>query len=80
MRAMFAPVPPLTGICVVCQQRVKLRKDGTAFKHTRGKRVCDGTGKQPAKKSVKRKWLSNSKGVSVRTVSGGGFESNRSRH
>jgi hypothetical protein len=33
------PVPPLTGLCMTCSQRVKLRKNGTVWRHARRTRV-----------------------------------------
>jgi hypothetical protein len=78
-RTQYGPQPPLTGICSVCGQRFKLRKDGTLWFHTRRKFACPGAGTLPKTGSAKRKWLPAER-RNVRTVSGGAFESNRRSH
>jgi hypothetical protein len=81
-RFMFTTAPaPLTGVCPTCVQRVKVKKDGTLWRHQRRQRepCCPGSGQFPREGTVKRKWPQGGHG-SVRAVSGGAFESDRRRH
>lgn len=75
----YAKPAPLTGVCSVCTQRVKVKQDGTLWSHQRRKSACKGSGTTPRPGSVKNKWPYKAKG-SVRAVSGGAMESNRRRH
>jgi hypothetical protein len=75
----YATPTPLTGVCPVCSQRVKVKQDGTLWSHQRKGSTCKGSGMAPRPGSVKRKWPYKARG-SVRTVSGGAMESNRRRH
>jgi hypothetical protein len=79
-KPQYGQPPPLTGICTVCSQRVKVRKDGTLWLHQRRKSTCGGALKLPREGSVKNKWPTGAAHRSVRTVSGGAFESDRRRH
>lgn len=79
---MPAGVPPLTGVCEMCTSRVKVRQDGTLWRHRRKPSkpaACAGSGQLPRLGTVKRKWPTRISG-SVRTVSGGAFESDRRKH
>ena len=81
-RFMFiASAAPLTGVCPTCNQRVKVTKNGTLWRHQRRQREpsCPGSGQPPRAGSVKRKWPYRDYG-SVRAVSGGAFESDKRRH
>lgn len=81
-RSMFTAAPaPLTGVCTICAQRVKVKKDGKLWRHQRRQREpsCPGSGQPPRAGSVKPKWPSRGRG-SVRAVSGGAIESDRRRH
>jgi hypothetical protein len=59
---------------------LKLREDGTLGLHTRGEARRLGVGKLPKRGTVQREWLTKAAHRSVRTVSGGAFESNRRKH
>jgi hypothetical protein len=74
---------PVTGVCTVCNSRVRLKKDGTLWSHRRkpSKPVCQGSGMPPRPGSIKRKWPpSATRSKSLRAVSGGAVESSRRRH
>jgi hypothetical protein len=79
---IYGPQPPLTDVCPVCTNAVKVRENGTLWKHKRRPRSlepCSGSGEEPKPGSVKRRKPPKGK-RSVRTVSGGAMESNRRRH
>ena len=80
---MHAKPAPMTGVCTICNQRVKIKKNGTLWRHRHPspKKLSDclGSGMTPRSGSVKRKWPYRVR-ASVRTVSGGAFESDRRRH
>ncbi len=82
-RGYLVPAPPLTGACAACKKRVKVRKDGTLWRHRpaspKAISECPGSGTVPPSPTVKRKWPAGVK-RSVQPVSGGAFESDRRRH
>jgi hypothetical protein len=80
---VYGPQPPLTGVCPVCTERIKVKEDGTLQRHRRRPSKptdCPGSGIAPRTGSVKRKWPTTVRGRSVRAVSGGATESDRRRH
>lgn len=80
---VYGPQPPLTGVCPVCTERIKVKEDGTLGRHRRRPSKaadCPGSGIAPKPGSVKRKWSTTVRARSVRTVSGGAMESDRRRH
>jgi hypothetical protein len=80
MKTQYGRPPPLTGVCTVCSQRLRLRKDGMLWLHTRRRSACPGAGKPPREGSVKHKWPTAPAHKSVRSISGGAFESDRRKH
>jgi uncharacterized protein YjbI with pentapeptide repeats len=81
---LYGTPTPITGVCTVCNSRAKLKKDGTMWSHRRKPSkpaVCQGSGIPPRPGSVKRKWpASTTRSPSLRAISGGAVESNRSHH
>jgi hypothetical protein len=78
---LYGKPAPLTGVCPVCNARVKVKHDGTLWRHRRKPSkpaACTGSGTIPKPRSVKQKWPYKEK-RSVRTVSDGAMESNRRR-
>jgi hypothetical protein len=85
LSGLYGRPTPLTGACISCGARVRLRKDGTVWLHGRGRKKpdgCPGSGQPPKPGTAKRKWppSASPRNRSLRTVSGGGMESNRRRH
>jgi hypothetical protein len=82
---LYGKPTPLTGACARCGVRVRLKKDGTVWRHGRTSRkptACPGSGMVPKPGTAIRKWppRKTSHGRSIRAVSGGAVESSRRRH
>jgi hypothetical protein len=88
LEGLYGKLPtPLTGSCTTCSARVRLKKDGTLWRHGRKSKKnptgCRGSGMAPKPGTVKRQRPSRPPGGgsrSVRAVSGGAVESSRRRH
>jgi hypothetical protein len=80
---LYGKPAPLTGVCAACSARVKIKKDGTVWRHRRKPNkpaACQGSGVAPKLGTAKQKWPAKAAHRSVQAVSGGIVESNRRRH
>jgi hypothetical protein len=84
LKATYITYSPLTGECPECGKVVKVKLGRTGRKNScyllRRHGSCPGGEQEPVKRSVKRRMTGKKKGASVRTLSGGAFESDRRKH